>query len=108
MDYLDRCTVAKHPPSGALILDFGTFKVIEFHSDIAAYFYDKEYFDTVVVEGLARTHSEQALDEWLERKTEWAQQEGENNMHWRKAHKGNWKVDMRNYISTNCIPIQNN
>lgn len=105
LDYIDRCVVTKHAASGALILDFGTFKVIEFHSDIAAYFYDKEYFDTVVAEGLARTHSEQALDEWLERKTEWAQQEGENNMHWRKAHKGNWKVDMRNYISSNCPPL---
>ena len=107
LDYIDRCTVSKHGPSGALILDFGVFKVIEFHSDISAYFYDKEYFDTVVVEGLARTHSEEALDEWLEKKTEWAQQEGENNMHWRKAHKGNWKVDMRNYIATNTAGMTN-
>ncbi len=105
LDYIDRCIVSKHGPSGALILDFGTFKVIEFHSDIAAYFYDKEYFDMVVVEGLSSTHSEEALDRWLETKTEWAQQEGENDMHWRKAHKGNWKVDMRNYISANTAPV---
>ena len=104
LDYLDRCVVSKHGPSGALILDFGTFKVIEFKSDIAAYFYDTEYYQQVVMDGLSTAASEEALDRWLELKTEWAQQAGENEMHWRKAHKGNWKNDMRDYITRNCPP----
>ena len=99
LDYIDRYKVSQHGPSGALIFDFGSFKVIEFKSDLAAYFYDTEYFEQKVVDGLAAARSEADLDSWLEKRTDWAMKDdGENDMHWRKAHKGNWKQDMRDYI----------
>ena len=99
LDYIDRYKVSQHGPSGALIFDFGSFKVIEFRSDIAAYFYDSEYFEQKVADGLNVSHSEAELDSWLEKRTDWAMKDdGQNDMHWRKAHKGNWKQDMRDYI----------
>ncbi|MCR5685897.1 MAG: hypothetical protein K6G81_10850 [Lachnospiraceae bacterium] len=99
MDYIDRCSVSRHRPSGALILDFTTFKVIEFAHDIPSYFYDAEYFEQKVSDGLAVCSSEEELNRWLELKTDWVQQDGVNSMHWRKAHQGNWKTDIRDYIS---------
>ena len=101
VDFIESCSITKHGPSGALIFDFGGFKVIEFKSDLAAYFYDTEYFDRVVVDGLSTAGSERELDAWLEKRTDWVQKDDdENKLHWRKAHKGNWKIDMMEYIRT--------
>lgn len=98
LEYIDRCSVSTHGGSGALLLNFGKFTVIEFKTDIAAYFYDNEYFKKHVLDGLALTKSELELETWLREKTEWASQ-GDNLMHWRKAHAGSWQLDMREYIS---------
>ncbi len=101
VDFIESCSITKHGPSGALIFDFGGFKVIEFKSDLAAYFYDTEYFDRIVVDGLSTAGSERELDAWLEKRTDWVQKDDdENKLHWRKAHKGNWKIDMLEYIRT--------
>ncbi len=105
VDFIENCSIVKHGPSGALIFDFKTFKVIEFKSDLAAYFYDTEYFDRVVTDGLSTAGSERELDAWLEKRTDWVQKDDdENKLHWRKAHKGNWKIDMMEYIRTHSGP----
>ncbi len=97
--FIENCRITKHGPSGALIFDFGSFKVIEFKNDLAAYFYDTEYFDRVVADGLATAGSERELDAWLEKRTDWVQKDDDDNkLHWRKAHMGNWKIDMLEYI----------
>ncbi len=90
--------INRHAESGALLLDFGKFVVIEFVNESPAYFYDKKYFTEHVSEGLALSKSEEALVTWLHDKTEWASQ-GENLTHWRKAHVGSWQLDMKEYIN---------
>lgn len=90
--------INRHAESGALLLDFGKFVVIEFVNESPAYFYDKKYFTEHVSEGLSISKSEEALVTWLHDKTEWASQ-GENLSHWRKAHMGTWQLDMKEYIN---------
>ncbi len=90
--------INRHAESGALLLDFGKFVVIEFVNESPAYFYDKKYFTEHVSEGLSVSKSEDALVTWLHDKTEWASQ-GENLSHWRKAHVGTWQLDMKEYIN---------
>ncbi len=89
--------INRHAKSGALLLDFGKFVVIEFVNESPAYFYDKKYFVEYVSEGLSTAQSEEQLVTWLHDKTEWASQ-GENLTHWRKAHVGPWQLDMKEYI----------
>lgn len=98
LEYIERCTVSVHRPSSALILDFGKFTAIELKNEDAVYFYDREYYQNKVSEGLATANSELELDDWLKNKTEWASQ-GDNLMHWRKAHFGNWQMAVRDYIA---------
>lgn len=98
LEYIERCTVSIHRPSGSLLLDFGKFSVIELKSGEAVYFYDEDYYRNVVLDGINMASSEKELDDWLKNKTEWASQ-GDNSMHWRKAHFGNWQMDVRNYIA---------
>lgn len=98
LNYSKTMRINRHNESGALLLDFGKFVVIEFVNESPAYFYDKKYFTEHVSEGLALAKSEDELVTWLHDKTEWASQ-GENLTHWRKAHVGTWQLDMKEYIN---------
>ena len=98
LNYSKVMRINRHAESGALLLDFGKFVVIEFVNGSPAYFYDKKYFTEHVSEGLSISKSEDALINWLHDKTEWASQ-GENLTHWRKAHVGTWQLDMKEYIN---------
>lgn len=98
LNFTKTMRINRHAESGALLLDFGKFVVIEFVNESPAYFYDKKYFIEHVSEGLSISKSEEALVTWLHDKTEWASQ-GENLTHWRKAHVGTWQLDMKEYIN---------
>lgn len=98
LNYTKSCTTRIHAPSGALLLTFQDFTVIEFKSeDRVAYFYDNKYFEHIVTEGIETVTSEATLEDWLYKNTQWGAQ-GEHIGHWRKAHRGNWKLDMKEYI----------
>lgn len=96
--FADKAEIIVHGPTKTLILDFGKFVVLELVSGEAAYFYDKEYYYDKVSAGFSLSGTEAELEKWLHDNTEWAAQ-GEHLNHWRKAHKGNWQLDMKEYIN---------
>lgn len=103
MSYAGTCITSLHEPSHALLLTFKEFTVIEFQKEgYAAYFYDNLYFEEKVKEGLALSTSEEELEAWLYQKTQWGAQ-GDHIGHWRKAHKNNWKLDMKEYMMHRSI-----
>lgn len=100
MGYAGKVSVILLAQQEALIFDFGKFKTIELKDVDAAYFYDKEYYEKCVRDGISDSKSQEELENFLYNKTEWASQ-GENLLHWRRAHVRNWQLDMKDYISKN-------
>ena len=98
ISYVKDCSVQEYEDRGVLLLRFKDFTVIEFTSqNQVAYFYENQYMEEVVNEGIAAADSEAKLKEWLFSHTDWRAQ-GEHRYHWRKAHRENWQTDMRDYI----------
>lgn len=100
LGYAGKAGVLPLEKQNAILFDFELFKTIEFRNIDAAYFYDKEYFEDAVIDGVTQAKSENDLESFLHDKTEWASQ-GENLLHWRRAHVRSWQLDMKDYISKN-------
>lgn len=98
MNYLDKGVLNKNEKLSVLLLEFPSFTVIEFRSFDAAYFFNNTYMKELVGNGIASAEDEQELENWLHDNTEWSS-DIEHKDHWRKAHVGNWQLDMKTYMS---------
>lgn len=100
MVYADKGIIRVNEPTSTLFLEFPSFTVIEFRNADAAYFFNNEYMRDAVYGRIEHINDEEELEKWLYNNTEWSLDKDHQD-HWRKAHMGNWQLDMKSYMSHN-------
>jgi len=51
----------------------------------------------VVNHNMPAFETEKEMEQWLYNNTEWSSDKDHQD-HWRKAHMGNWQLDMKSYM----------
>ncbi|MBE5938682.1 MAG: hypothetical protein E7265_11755 [Lachnospiraceae bacterium] len=97
MGYAEKGIVRVHESTKTLMMEFPTFTVIEFCHEEAAYFFNNEYMKEVVNHNMPAFETEKEMEQWLYNNTEWSSDKDHQD-HWRKAHMGNWQLDMKSYM----------
>ncbi len=97
--YADAGMMTKHEHADILFITFKTFTAIEFANSEAAYFFANDYMSDVIYPMINTLQTEEEVEKWIYDNAEWGSDNSHKD-HWRKAHMGNWQLDMKSYISS--------